>query len=162
MGSRMLKLVVAMLAVALAGTASAAGWRALRVDGSSEEAFAKSLEAFREKLSPARVYVFGEALKDIWTQEAKAAEVEQRAYTAAEYYARLDGLTYEGVVTLTDPTGETAKDRYRAAAKGNHGRAPGLNMTPISGSNASGQFPQPWENGRERGSTDLKGSQLPH
>ena len=32
----MLKLTVAVLAVALAGTASAAGWRSLRVDGSSE------------------------------------------------------------------------------------------------------------------------------
>jgi hypothetical protein len=64
----MLQLTVAVLAFALAGTASAAKWRDLRVDGSSEEAFAQSLEAFKKKLSSAREYAFGEALKDIWTQ----------------------------------------------------------------------------------------------
>ncbi len=42
----MLKLTVAVLAVVLAGTASAERWRDLRVDASSEDAFAKSLEAF--------------------------------------------------------------------------------------------------------------------
>jgi len=36
----MQKLTVVVLALAFAGTASAAGWRDLRVDGSSEEAFA--------------------------------------------------------------------------------------------------------------------------
>src|SRR5688572_22616409 len=101
----MLKITVAVLAVALAGTASAAKWRDLRVDGSSEAAFAQSLEAFKEKLSPARRYVFGEALKDIWVQGVKAAESEQREYTAADYYRQVDGLAYEQVVTFTDPTG---------------------------------------------------------
>ena len=151
----MLKLGVAVLAIVLAGSASAAGWRNLRVDGSSEEAFAKSLETFRDKLSPARVYVFGEALKDIWLQGAKVAEAEQREYTAADYYARLDGLTYEGVVTLTDPSGDTAKDRYRTASLM---RAPArANTSPTWANSASGQF-QVWgQSGRERGWTDLKG-----
>jgi hypothetical protein len=112
----MLKLAVAVLAVALAGTA-AAGWRDLRVDGSSEEAFAKSMAAFKQELSPARQYVFGEALKDIWIQSATAAETEQREYKADEYYKLLDGLRYEEVVTYTDPTGDTAKTRYRNAPK---------------------------------------------
>lgn len=66
------KLTVAVLAVVLAGTASAAGWRSLRVDGSSEDAFAQSLAAFKEKLSPERRHVFGEALKDIWVQGTTA------------------------------------------------------------------------------------------
>ena len=112
----MRKLAVAALAVALAGTA-AAGWRDLRVDGSSEEAFAQSLAAFKKELSPAREYVFGEALKDIWIQRATAAEAEQREYTADEYYQLLDGLRYEEVVHYTDPTGDTAKTRYRNAPK---------------------------------------------
>ena len=111
----MLKLTMVVLAVALAGTASAAKWRDLRVDGTSEEAFAKSLEAFKEKLSPARVYVFGEALKDIWIQGAKAAEAEQREYIADDYYRQLDGLRYEEVVNYTDPTGDTAQMRYKEA-----------------------------------------------
>jgi hypothetical protein len=111
----MLKLTVAMLSVMLAGTASAAAWRDLRVDGSSEEAFAKSLESFKDELSPERLYVFGEALKDIWIQGVRTAEGEQREYTAKDYYAQVHGLGYDEVVTLTDPTGDTAKARYRVA-----------------------------------------------
>jgi len=107
----MLKLTVAMVAIALAGTARAAGWRSLKVDGSSEDAFAQSLAAFKEKLSPARRYVFGEALKDVWIQGVKAAEAAQGEYTASDYYAQVNGLSYEEVVTLTDPTGATAKAR---------------------------------------------------
>jgi hypothetical protein len=100
---------------ALAGTANADGWRDLRVDGSSKEAFAQSLEAFKKRLPSAREYAFGEALKDIWIQGAKAAESEQRDYTADEYYRQLDGLRYKEIVKYTDPTGETANNRYRAA-----------------------------------------------
>jgi hypothetical protein len=103
--------------VALEGTASAAQWRDLRVDGTSEEAFAKSLDAFKDKLSSAREYAFGEALKDIWIQGTKAAEAAQRDYTADEYYRQLDGLRYEEIVKYTDPTGDTAKYRYRTASQ---------------------------------------------
>src|ERR1044072_7943400 len=121
----MLKLTIAVLAIALAGTASA-GWRDLRVDGSSEESFASSLEAFKEELSPARRYVFREALKDIWLQGEKVAAAEQRDYTADEYYRQLDGLRYEEVVTLTDQTGDPAKDRYRAASLNNRYSRPAM------------------------------------
>ncbi|HEX5045740.1 MAG TPA: hypothetical protein VFX89_01370 [Gammaproteobacteria bacterium] len=110
----MLRLTVAVLAVVLTGTASAAGWRSLQVDGSSEEAFSKSVAAFEEKLTPARRYVFTLALRDVWLQGAKSAEADQGEYTAADYFRQLDGLSYEEVVTLTDPTGETAR-RYRRA-----------------------------------------------
>src|SRR5262245_55863126 len=111
----MLKLTVVVLAVVVAGSASAEGWRSLRVDGSSEEAFAQSMTAFKDALSPRREFVFGEALKDIWMQSASAAETDQREYTADEYYKLLDGLRYEEVVNYTDPTGDTAKQRYRNA-----------------------------------------------
>jgi hypothetical protein len=110
----MLKLTIAVLAIALAGTATAAGWRSLRVDASSEAAFEQSLAEFKDKLSPARRYVFGESLKDIWVQGNQSATAEQREYTDADYYRQLDGLSYEGVVKLVDPTGQTAR-RYRAA-----------------------------------------------
>lgn len=119
----MLKLTVAVLAVVLAGTASAGGWRDLRVDASSEEAFAKSLESFKDKLSPARRYVFGEALKDIWIQGEKSAEAEQHEYTAEDYYARVNGLGYDEIVTFTDPTGDTAKRRYQAGRALNYRRS---------------------------------------
>jgi hypothetical protein len=110
----MLKLAIAMFAVALAGSASAAGWRSLRVDASSEAAFEQSLAEFKDKLSPARRYVFGEALKDIWIRGNQGAAAEQREYTEADYHRQLNGLSYKEVVTLMDPTGATAR-RYRAA-----------------------------------------------
>jgi len=72
---------------------------------------------FQEELSSARDDVFFNALKDIWNEGAKAAEAEQGVYTADEFYRQLDGLRYEEVVTLTDPTGDTAKVRYRNAAQ---------------------------------------------
>jgi hypothetical protein len=109
----MLKLIAALSMIALAGTASAAGWKSLRVDASNEDAFAQSLAVFKEELSPARRYAFGEALKDIWVQGVKAAEAEQREYTAEDYYRQLDGLRFEEVITFTDPTGDTAKRRLR-------------------------------------------------
>ena len=114
----MLRTTVFVLAVVLASSATAAGWRDLRVDASSEEAFTKSLEAFKEKLSSPRVSVFGEALKDIWIQGANAAEAEQREYTADEFYERIDGLSYEEVITLADATGATARQRYQVALRG--------------------------------------------
>jgi hypothetical protein len=127
-GGSMLRLTIALLTLAFAATASA-GWRDLRVDGSSADAFAKSLDVFKEELSAPRQYVFGEALKDIWVVGAKKAEAEQRDYTADEYYAQLDGLTYEEVVTLTDPTGETAKKRYDEASRTTRGGGmPGPNL----------------------------------
>jgi len=117
----MLKLTVAVLAVALAGTASADRWRDLRVDGSSEAAFAASLAVFNEKLSPARQYVFGNALKDIWLQSTEKAKAEQREYTVSDYYRQVDGLGYEEVVTFTDPTGATAKARLKEGLSQNSG-----------------------------------------
>src|SRR4029077_13194043 len=111
----MLKLTIAVLAFALAGTASADNWRKLRVDASSEAAFEKSLAVFKDELSPDRRYVFGEALKDIWIKGATEAEVAQREYTADDYYRQVDGLSYEEIVTLTDPTGATARARKNQA-----------------------------------------------
>jgi hypothetical protein len=127
----MLKLTIVTLAFALAGTASAAGWRALTVDGSSEEAFAQSLAVFKKELSPARAAVFGEALKDIWLQGTKSAEAEQREYTAADYYEQLDGLSYKQIVNWTDPTGKTARVRYQRASLSAR-RSPGVTMASIN------------------------------
>jgi hypothetical protein len=110
----MLKLTVAVLAVALAGTASA-GWRSMRLEASDEASFTKSVAVFKAKLSPARRVVFEEALNDIWVKGTLAAEAVQREYTASDYYRQIDGLGYGEVVRLVDPTGDTAKARYRAA-----------------------------------------------
>jgi len=75
----MLKVTVAVLTLALASVANAAGWSSLRIDSSSEAAFQRSLAAFQEKLPPARRQVFGQALLDIWRQGKAAA----RPFSAA-------------------------------------------------------------------------------
>ena len=113
----MLKITAAVLAVALAGTASAGGWRNLRIDGSSEAAFAESMEAFKEKLPRARRAVFVLAMQDIWVQGVEAAKATDREYTAIEYFRQTHGLRYDDVVTLLDPTGQTARARYREASR---------------------------------------------
>lgn len=109
----MVKLTVAALALTIASSAGAAGWRSLRIDGSSESAFSQSVAALRDKLPPAHQFVFNSALQDIWALGTQLAESEQREYAAAEYFRQLDGLTYKDVVTFTDPTGRTALERYR-------------------------------------------------
>ena len=113
----MLKLTFAVLAFALAGTASAAGWRDLRIDASSEAAFAQSMEAFKEKLPRAQRYVFVLAMQDIWVQGVEAAKATDREYTGIEYFRQTNGLGYNEVVTLLDPTGQTARARYREASR---------------------------------------------
>lgn len=113
----MLKLIVAVVAIALAGTAGAAGWKDLRIDGTSEAAFQRSLTAFNEQLPLERHRVFTAALMDIWLQGTEVAKASQREYTTSDYRSQLDGLGYEGVVTFTDPTGETAKQRYEQAKR---------------------------------------------
>jgi hypothetical protein len=120
----MLKLTTAVLAIALAGSASAAGWRSLTIDGSSEANFETSLAEFEARLSPARHQVFLLALKDVWEQGAKNAAAEQSEYTRNDYLLELDGLAYKHVVTLTDPTGDTAKLRLRTAIASVYGRLP--------------------------------------
>lgn len=116
-GCRMLKLAVAVLAVALAGAASAAAWEDLRIDGTSEDAFKQSLAAFQKELSPERQQVFSGALVDIWLQGTAKAQADQREFTAADFQRQLDGLGYEEVVNFTDPSGDTAKERYREAKR---------------------------------------------
>lgn len=115
----MLKLIGAVLAVALAGTAGAANWKDLRVDASSETAYQRSLVVFNEELSPERRYVFQGALMDIWVRGVTDAKANQDEYTVADFYRQLDGLSYEEVVTLTDPTGDKAKQRYQEATRVN-------------------------------------------
>ena len=143
------KLIGLVLAVALAGTASAAGWRSLRVDASSEVAFEQSVAELTDELNAARRYVFVEALKDIWIAGNEAAAAEQREFTEADYYRALDGLTYEDVIDFTDPTGETARDRYRAAMAASvrrptfSGQAPNWGARPAAGWGSGGRLTGP-------------------
>ena len=111
-----LKLIATVLAVAFAASASA-GWRAMRVEAANAANFDESVAAFEEELSPARQYVLMLALRDIWAQGLQRANAEQRDYSEVEYFRELDGLTYDEVVTLADPTGKITKERYRAGVR---------------------------------------------
>jgi hypothetical protein len=108
----MLKLTVAVLAVALASSASAAGWRKLQIDASSEAAFDQSVATFQQKLSASRRAAFERSLQDIRLQ-----------YTDADFLRQIHGLGYEEVVTLIDPTGKK-EGQYRAEYYQYSGRRP--------------------------------------
>ena len=101
----MLKLSVALLAVALVGSASAEGWR---LDAGSHRAFKRSLELAKDELSPENIQMLGGALKYIWNEGTKAAEADQRRYSDEDYFRQLDGLSFEEVVHFTDATYEAA------------------------------------------------------
>jgi hypothetical protein len=121
----MMRLAFAVLAVALAGVAQA-GWRSLRIDGSSQAAFETSVAALQEELSPAHRQVFDLALLDIWLRGTQDdAQAAQREYTGSDYFRQLDGLGYDEVVTLLDPTGKQAKTRYREARDEAYARSRG-------------------------------------
>jgi hypothetical protein len=142
----MLKLTVAVLAIALAGTASADEGSSLRVDASSNRAFKRSLTAFKDELSPEQVLAFGDALKDIW------AGTERRK----DYYRQIHGLSYEEVVNLT--TGVTAELRRQKAERRLQAAAAPPRAAPAY------HRPSPWEGvppppptWQPRGGTDLFG-----
>src|SRR5262245_3419605 len=94
----MVKTIVTVLALVLAGSASAAGWRKLRIDASSETSFQESVALFQSKLSPSRRNAFLRSLQDIRNHGLRLAEEQQRKYTRADYLRQLDGLGYEEVV----------------------------------------------------------------
>jgi len=75
------------------------------------------LEAFNAELSRERNQVFTAALMDIWLKGTADAKADQREYTVGDYHSQLDGLSYDEVVNFTDPTGETAKQRYEQAKR---------------------------------------------
>ena len=142
----MLKLTVAVLAVVLAGTASGAEWRSLRIDASSEASFQESIAAFQAKLTPSRRIAFTRSLQDIWLHGEQAAEAQEREYTDADYLRQIHGLGYEEVVTLTDPTGKKER-RYRAEYRGGGGAGTGGTGWPSS------HGPPPVDGGAYRGAS---------
>jgi hypothetical protein len=145
-----LKLTAAALAIALAGTASA-GWRAMRVEAADVASFEESVAAFEEELSTPRHYVFMMALQDIWAQGLQRAGAEQREYTEAEYFRQLDGLTYDEIVTLADPTGKTTRERYRTGVSKMLANRGPLVATGVSASASNNATPVGAGGGQYRG-----------
>jgi len=151
----MLKLTVAVLAVVLAGTASAAGWRDLRIDASSAASYSESIATFQQKLSPSRRIAFARSLNDIWLRGSQLAEERQIEFTDADYFGVLHGLRYEEVVTLADPSGKKA-GQYRAeyyASRG-YGGVPGTPARPYMSSEIRSTDTVPYRGGpTQRGPT---------
>ena len=145
-----LKLMATALAVAFAGTASA-GWRTMRVEAANAASFEESVAAFEEELSTARHYVLMLALQDIWAQGLQSASDEQREYTEAEYFRQIDGLTYDEIVTLADPTGDVTKERYRTGVeKMLANRRPPV-ATGVSAASSNSRTPVGGPSGQYRG-----------
>ena len=157
----MLKLTVAVLAIALVGSASAEGWR---LGAGSHRAFKRSLEAAKDELSPANIQMLGGALKHIWDEGTKAAEAEQRRYSDKDYFRQLDGLSYEQLVHFTDATYEAAL-KYNSASDAAvafeapaNGRASGPVPPQRYRHNETGTFNRSFHNENvPRGGTDLVG-----
>jgi hypothetical protein len=145
----MVKITIALLAVVIAGTASAAGWRNLRIDASSEASFKESVAAFQDKLTPSRRVAFARSLQDIWLQGTKLAGEQQREYTDADYLRQVHGLRYEEVVKLTDPTGKK-EAIYRTAYYDNRGGRARAAGAPVWNTLSP---PPPVQNGVYRGWT---------
>ena len=143
----MLKVTFAVLAVALASPASAAGWRKLQIDASSEAAFNESVATFQEKLTPSRRVAFTKSLEDIKREGTQRAAAEQREYTTADYLEELHGLGYEEIVKLTDPTGGKAASYRRNYY---YSRATGTSSAPTLWNQSA---PPPVQNGVYRGWT---------
>ena len=125
-----------MLSLVLAGTASAVGWRDLRIDASSAASYSESIATFQQKLTPSRRIAFARSLHDIWLRGSQLAEERQIEFTDADYFGVLHGLGYDEVVTLADPSGKKA-GQYRAeyyASRGYGGGVPGAPARPYMSS----------------------------
>ena len=112
----MSRIVMVLVGFVLAGCASS-GWRALRIDGTSEARFTASLTEFQETLNEQRRYILERSLLDVWIVGAGTAadahlRGEEASYTPRDYLDEVDGLGYAEIVELADPSGERTK-RYR-------------------------------------------------
>jgi hypothetical protein len=140
-----LRVVLALLAVSVAGSASA-GWRDLRIDASSEAAFTESVAMLQEKLSRTRAGFLTLALHDLWVTGTERAESDGRVFTAEDYLRRLDGLGYEEVLALADPTGVKQRNQYRsmyrtAVENQRRARSGEWSPSPVSFSGVTGPDP---------------------
>src|SRR5262245_33761337 len=83
---------VTVLLLACAASASATGWRDLRIDASSDSRFNDSVQQMRNQLPYHRAVFFVFALDDLKAHS-----------TPAEYRKQLDGLTYKEIARLASP-----------------------------------------------------------
>ena len=105
-------LALVIVAGTVAGCASTGGWRALTIDGSSEQGFDASLSRLIGELPQARREMFELALEDVVHTESQNAELRAASYTDEDFRNQLDGMTYESVIALADQTGPPIRRVY--------------------------------------------------
>jgi hypothetical protein len=86
-------LTVLMLVCGTNASASARGWRDLRIDASSDSRFNESVQQMRNELPYHRAVFFVLVLKDL-----------KKRFAPTEYRQQLDGLTYKQIAHLASPT----------------------------------------------------------
>ncbi len=88
--------VVASLTVLMlvcSASASARGWRDLRIEASSDSQFVESVQQMRDELPYHRAVLFDLVLRDLKTRLAPT-----------EYRQQLSGLSYKQIVHLASPS----------------------------------------------------------
>lgn len=114
-------------------SASARGWRDLRIDASSTSRFDESIQQMRDELPYNRAVLFVLVLQDL-----------KARVTPEEYRQRLDGLAYKDIARLASPA---VADRYLAYYASLHALDAGFSAasggpTGFSGvANPFGAFP---------------------
>ena len=105
-------LTLVIVAGTIAGCASTGGWRALSIDGSSEQGFDASVSRLMGELPQARREIFELALEDVMRTESQNGELRAASYTDEDFRSQLDGMTYESVIALADQTGPPIRRVY--------------------------------------------------
>ena len=100
MADRVRRLTVLSLACLLSAGCASTGWRALRIDATSEDSFGQSVAQFQQQLPYKRLVLFEYSLVDIGGR-----------FTAPGDFRQLDGLGYGEIVDLAGPA---ARQKYLA------------------------------------------------
>ena len=109
----MLKLAVAVFAVALAGSASAAGWRSLRVDGKQRNGLCGIGGRVQRNCALTSLRVRAGAAGHLAEGPCGRSSRDTRIH--GQRLLGTGGLGYKQVVTLLDPTGDTEQLRRKEA-----------------------------------------------
>ena len=83
---------VTVLMLVYGASASARGWRDLRIDASSDSRFNDSIQQMRDELPYHHALFFVMTLKDL-----------KARFSPAEYRQQLDGLSYKQIAHLASP-----------------------------------------------------------
>ena len=99
----MYKLSIAILVLTLSACASTDVWRDLQIDGSNSASVNESVATIQRALPEWRRERFDMVLADLWITRQITSEAAGANYSENEYFASLDGLSYDEVLDLAGP-----------------------------------------------------------